>query len=323
MFFIFTSLCGFAQDYQHEGDFAFKSGNYAKAIEYYKLAYENNPSDELTKKINLSQTLKTEFDAINSAIQSGNYDVAETHINNVLLMDPTNIYVDAKRKEIEDRQKATKARRRELSTERFVNGFLGDDDVQDRFGGLHMRVGYHYINDKYFKPFGGADSMQSIDPTGAHAIGMDLYFNNSAYFPFTIELGFATNGFFDIKTYRKEIIKMYSGVSFAYRLWPFLNLDLGGGVQWGNVSARTTHKYDPIVYSSTYKDQEKFLNGYIKGGFTLMFHNDVGGGISYHYTSSIGSAHPVQSHSVNYIFGKKPTYWLGGLGLLLGIYAIL
>jgi len=188
-----------AQDYISLGDAAVKSGKYQSAIDYYQSAYEQNPSDDITKKMNFAQNLKKEFDAIDVALASKNTELAEQHINNVLMIDPTNTFVETKRAQIVAYEEKAKKNKQAKFKENYLSGFKGDDDKHDRFGGFHYRCG------------GGAGS--DFDET----LTTDLYYNNSILIPFTLEVGFAWDEFF------------YTDATLNYSILNRSSLDLGGG----------------------------------------------------------------------------------------------
>jgi tetratricopeptide (TPR) repeat protein len=147
----FVVITSFAQDYKNLGDNAMNSGNYDQAIEYYQKDYDQNPSDDLTKLINISQKLKKEFSEVDGAISSRNYASAEQHLNNILMIDPNNKFVEQKRQQIKQNQANAKQWKREGRREKFWSGFKGDDDVHEMFGGFHFRLGYSNINTQTFE----------------------------------------------------------------------------------------------------------------------------------------------------------------------------
>jgi len=223
-----------AQDYISQGDAAVKNGNYQSAIDYYQLAYEANPSDDITKKLNFAQNLKKEFDAIDAALKSKNTDEAQLHINNVLLIDPTNKFVEAKQNEISSIIEKNKQAKKDYNSRKIKYALLGDDDKHDIFGGFHYRTGYE-LNYSSFVT--------------------DLYYNNSAMIPITFELIINWD----------ELL--YTGILYNFSIFEKMTLDFGGGYDFNNedwcFKTGTTIMFDNegwggINYSLTFNNYETY-----------------------------------------------------------------
>ena len=297
LMFVFFSLCLLniinAQDYNSMGNEAMKSGKYQTAVDYFRNAFEQNPSDDITRKINLAQNLKTEFDEIDAAIRSNNVEKAEMHVNNVLMIDPTNEFIEEKRveiKQVSQQNSKLKSRRRMAN---FTDGFKGGDATHAMLGGFHFRFGYSNINTSSF-----VDRLND----NADAYALDMYYNNSKAFPLTFEAGFKSS-------------TSYQGINLgallSYKFSNHFTLDYGGGYQFGT------------LYAKEGLDNEDFSNPYLKAGCTLMFDGKNWGGLNYSYIYGINSISTIPTHNITYIFGRAPTKWISSLALVIGLIAIM
>ena len=324
---IFFSLCIsnviIAQDNNRMGDEAMNSGNYQKAVDHYKSAFDQNPTDDLTKKINLAQNLKKEFDEIDKAIYEQNFAVAEVHINNVLMIDPANKFIEDKSQQIKQKQSQNSKDKRQSHRRKFAYAFKGDNNVHDMFGGFHVRTGYSKINEKFYYPFIGNDTLMPINKNN-NGYNIDMYYNNSQKIPLTFEFGLTMNkAFLNPDESEVSFHKLHLGLSYSIRPIKMLNFDIGGGYNFGDFNVSTYSKNIPTGFvRPSISDQYDFSEPYYKLGFTLMLNNKYGGGFSYHYTSNFTSENKMNFHSISYIFGKKPSLWILGLGLLLGLGGI-
>ncbi|MCS6980439.1 MAG: tetratricopeptide repeat protein [Flavobacteriales bacterium] len=331
---IFFSFCIInfvtAQYYSRMGDEAMNNGEYQRAIDYYSKAYDQNPSDDLTKKINLAQSLKKEFEDIDKAISAQNFAEAEVHINNVLMIDPSNKFIEEKRQQIKQKQSQNSRAQRQKNWRHFTYVFKGDDAVHRRFGGFHISAGYSKINEKFYKPFFGIDTLMPISKNN-NGYNINLYYNNSQKIPLTLEFGFTMNDAFlnglrngGYSQFKVSFHKLHFGLSYSIRPIKMLNFDIGGGYNIGNFNTYTCSTSTPTgsAPKELYRDKYSFSEPYYKLGLTIMFNNKYGGGLSYHYSSNFNPENKMSFHSVSYIFGKKPSLWILGLGLLLGLAAI-
>lgn len=114
---------GYAQSLEDMGDAAFITGNFKEAESYYIQANKLDPSSVLTDKINKSKTFQTEFDIINRAIESQDYETARTHLSKVLNLDPGNLWVTEKRAQMAAKQKAVK--KQDFVDNKIPQGFKG------------------------------------------------------------------------------------------------------------------------------------------------------------------------------------------------------
>ena len=100
----FIPIFGFAQTKYQRGERALENGNYAQAVDYFQKAYEETPNPDIHKKVIFASSLKKEFAAFEAALQNNNFTDAETHLDNVLMLDLANQFVEAKRNQIKEKQ---------------------------------------------------------------------------------------------------------------------------------------------------------------------------------------------------------------------------
>ncbi|MFZ4401897.1 MAG: hypothetical protein ACOYO1_17845 [Bacteroidales bacterium] len=332
---IFFSTCILnavnAQNYSSMGDEAMNNGKYQQAIDYYSKAFDQNQSDDITKKINFAQNLKKEFDEIDIAINSGNFTLAEAHINNVLMIDPSNKFIEGKRQEIKQKQKQNSSDKSQRHWRKFTHCFKGDDDVHDMFGGFHISTGYSKINENFYYPFFGIDTLMPINKNN-NGYNINMYYNNSQKIPLTFEFGLTVNDAYldggnrnnGYSQFKVSFHKLHLGLSYSIRPIKIINLDIGGGYNFGNFNTYTYSRNTPTGWAplALYTDKYVFSEPYYKLGLTIMLNNKYGGGFSYHYMSNFNTENKMSFHNISYIFGKKPSLWILGLGLLLGLGAI-
>jgi len=275
-----------AQNYSSLGDEAMNNGKYQQAIDYYSKAFDQNPSDDITKKINFAQNLKKEFDEIDNAINSGNYSLAESHINNVLMIDPSNKFIESKRQLIKQKQAQNSRYKRQNQWSNFTDGFKGDYDYHDMLGGFHFRAGVSFIN------------MTKFNNDFDQGYAVDLYYNNSNHFPFTLDLG-CILGAQDFQAFNL-------GINSSYNFSERFTFDYGLGYQWGSIW-------------SLNKD---ISNPFYKLGCTLMFDGKNWGGLNYSYIHSFNNAYPISTHNITYIVGREPTKFISSLTLVVGLIAL-
>jgi tetratricopeptide (TPR) repeat protein len=268
------------------GDEAMNNGNYQQAIDYYSKAFDQNQSDDITKKINFAQNLKKEFDEIDIAINSGNFTLAEAHINNLLMIDPSNKFIESKRQLIKQKQSQNSSYKRQRRWSNFADGFKGDDDFHEMLGGFHFRSGISLID------------MTKIDNTFDQGYAIDLYYNNSNHFPITLDLG-CVIGAYDYQTFNL-------GVNSSYNFSKRFTLDYGIGYQWGNI----------------WSLDKNLSNPFYKLGCTLMFNGKNWGGLNYSYIHGLNNAYPISTHNITYIFGREPTKFISSLALIVGLIAL-
>ena len=286
---IFFSMCMQnivnAQNYSNYGDEAMNNGKYQEAVDYYSKAYVQNPTDELTKKINIAQNLKKEFDEIDKAIYAQNFVEAEIHINNVLMIDPSNKFIDNKRQQIKQKQAQNSRNKRQRRWNNFTDGFKGDDDFHDMLGGFHYRCGYSYVN------------MNSFGNSAENGYAFDIYYNNSKKLPLTFDIGLISS--YDYQSFNFGI---YSSYNFSRRF----TFDYGGGYQTGDI----------------WSLNRDLSNPYLKLGCTFMFEGEYGGGLNYSYVHGFDAQTPINTHNITYIFGRKPTGWITYTALIIGLIAL-
>lgn len=272
-----------AQNYSSMGDNAMKNGQYQQAIEYYSKAFDQNQSDDITKKINIAQNLKREFDEIDIAINSENFSLAEVHINNILMIDPSNNLVDEKRQLIKQKQSQKSSYKRQKRWSNFTDGFKGDDDFQEMLGGFHIRSGISLID------------MTKIDNTFDQGYAIDLYYNNSNHLPITLDLGFV------LGAYNYQTINF--GINSSYNFSKRFTLDYGIGYQRGNI----------------WSLDKNLSNPFFKLGITFMFNGKNWGGLNYSYIHGLNNAYPIATHNITYIFGREPAKFITSLALVVGL----
>lgn len=168
-------------------------------------------------------------------------------------------------------------------------GFNGDDDFHEMFGGFHYRFGLCYYNLNSF------DNRSNDDFSGSY---FDVYYNNSLIFPISLELGLHGGENYNSVNF---------GIFTSYKIADHFTIDFGGGYESGFLSAKNI------------EDDYDFKKPYYKLGLTYMIKGKNWGGFNYTYMRAIGMKYPVPSHNLTYIFGRKPTKWLtiGVASLLL------
>ncbi len=171
-------------------------------------------------------------------------------------------------------------------------GFSGDDDFHEMFGGFHYRFGFCYYNLNSF------EKRYNDDFTGSY---FDVYYNNSKWFPISLELGIHGGENYNSTNF---------GAFTSYKLADHFTIDFGGGYESGFLSAKTI------------EDDYDFQKFYYKIGLTYMIKGRNWGGFNYSYMRAVGMKYPVPSHNLTYIFGRKPTKWLTIGVLVLGLLAV-
>ena len=146
LFLLFlTALACHAQSNETLGDKAMASGNYEQAVTYFMEAVNQAPTEALKNKLNLATMLRNEFRAIDQAIASHDADEVETHIANVLMIDPNNKFVESKRAQYS--QQISHDNRQDV--ENFLDDvldfmgetFLGSEERQENFGYVSLGEG--------------------------------------------------------------------------------------------------------------------------------------------------------------------------------------
>ena len=123
-----------------------RAGNYADAVQYYRLAYELSDDEALVSKIELAQRLTDEVYAVDESVKANLFDKAYTHIDNILKIDPTNTYVNTKREQI----RVARAEYRSEQFRKSTKGFRGSKERHDILGGIHFEAGANFSQ---FKPY--------------------------------------------------------------------------------------------------------------------------------------------------------------------------
>jgi tetratricopeptide (TPR) repeat protein len=310
------------QNYAVLGDEALNNGFYQKAIEYYTKAFEQIPTDELNNKIKFAKTLKYEFDEIDKAIIMNNFQLAEVHIDNVLKINPTNKFVQNKRDLIQQKQENNRKLNYQKNWAKFSAPFKGNDDYHELFGGFHLRTGYTFISENFYFPFVNTDTLMPVNKD-YNGYNVDLYYNISKKIPLTIDIGMTMNkNFIEGESSKVSFHKFHFGLSYAIRPFKKLNIDLGGGYNFGAFSCYSYSKNTTVGWSEKVYDTYKFSDMYYKLGFTLILDNRNGGGFSYHYISDLNSKNRLSYHSISYVFGTKPTQYITSFAFIIGLLSL-
>ena len=244
-FFCIVSL-GYSQSLEDLGDAAFINGKYQAATEYYQLAKRLTNSGTLDKKIDMSEALNTEFDLINKAIQTCNYNEARTHFNRVFSIDPGNLWALDKMAQMESKEKREN---KQAWVDKYVpKGFLGSNFALDLESGFSFSAGVGY------------DFLGTTMPFLAKA----SYFNYE-YFPFTIDYTCMKI------SYPNDVFLHGLGVGSAYILTDRWSIDYGAGVLMS---------FSEFVPKFTVVDQtitmtvERYAAFYAKAGVTYRCYKD-------------------------------------------------
>ena len=248
---------GYAQSLEDMGDAAFITGNFKEAENYYIQANKLDPSSVLTDKINKSKTFQTEFDIINRAIESQDYETARTHLSKVLNLDPGNLWVTEKRAQMAAKQKAVK--KQDFVDNKIPQGFKGWLFPQNLSSGFSVGFGLWL---------------------GGHSLKAS-YFNYEEY-PYTID--------YSINYYPADVYLHGIGVGTAYFLSSKWTIDFGLGFLFSFKEFVPTLFTDPETNLSTFINPEtheaelkRYLGGYTRAGVTYRCFRDHLG-FSYSWT---------------------------------------
>jgi len=219
IFFIGLTSQIFSQiEYIQKSEIAIKEGNYQDAVNLLEKAYQENQTTQIKNKINFVKQLISEFEGFESAMNNKNYTQAESHLNAIQQIDPTNEFVEAKRNLLKLKQQEYNAEKRkdkrEKNMKNFKSSFWGDRSRQNNFGGFHLNGGFSLTTNYYNGLNGG------IDFTSAKAL------------PISVQMGFVSSSEYQ-----------YFGTNILYHNFIFnqdnISLDLGLGYKWANHNINT------------------------------------------------------------------------------------
>lgn len=288
--FLFV-VAGYSQSNETLGDNAMSSGNYEQAVEYFMEAVNQNPTEALKKKLNLATILRNEFRAIDQAITNQDADELETHIANVLMIDPNNRFVENKRTQYAKRASQQKKQK----TKNFFNDvfdfmgetFLGSEERQDNFHYLSLDEGISYVTTSSSGGFNGAKMAQHFQ------------FRYYEYFPIAVD--------FNTQLGIKPTFDMWSvGGGSCFFIGDHVSIDYGLGYHQNVIEHKNDFtEYDELIasyYGYTLEEYEKRKDSglYYRAGFTLM--GGYGFGISYsfnHYSNR--TEQPFNAHIIRLI----------------------
>lgn len=292
--FLFASLIvGYAQSKETLGDRAMASGDYAKAVEYYTQALAESSTVPLLEKLNKASLLKGEFEAMDEAVTRANAEELESHIQNVLMIDPGNQFVEEKRQQLAGT--VTAYRKNALE-----DIFLGDDFRQDIFAPISFDQGV----------FALTSSIDGGKPRYGIFQRMSLKFYNR--FPIVVDFQTA----FSIKKSNKQIDgRWLVGVGAGSCLFINDNLtfDYGGGMEWSRSDVRP---------------DESDRGFYYRAGLTYMWDEWIGLNYTFYRNHEHVSTSNVHSLSLIWAVGpdtnhdKTASFLIIAGNLFLGLFSI-
>ena len=280
---------------------AMREGQYGTALQLYRQVYEISHDESLSPKINLADVLKTEFDAIDMAIKTGQFEGVETHFDNILKADPTNAFVAGKRAESDQAKADFKKKNNDVKFRKLTKGFRGSWDKHDILGGLHFEAG---VNFSQFAPY--TEKM-------AWGYRGKLSYGYYKYFPIIVDVNSTVYGNYQ---------SLGAGIGSAYTFTDRFALTYGLGWQ------KNWYSQNKSVVGFARQYQGRFQNFYYSLGLTYMFtfneyfSKDRHIGVSYSFNHSLGDTdHPVSSHTLSYIFSEDMSLYFGALTGVLAIAA--
>lgn len=278
-------LVGFSysQSLEDLGDAAFIIGKYKDAENYYIQANKLDPSSVLTEKINKSKTFQTEFEIIDRAIETKDYNNANIHINKILLLDPGNLWAIEKRAQIVTKKKSEK--KQDFVDNKIPKGFQGryfhQQGLKSGFSvGLGLGVGL-------------------VSPSPYQTLKAS-YFNYVNY-PYTID-------------YSLHQLPMYYnvrlhgiGAGSAYLLSNKWTIDFGLGILFSFTKFVPKQFTDPETNELTFIDPEtldavleRYLGCYTRAGITYRCCKGHLG-FSYSWTHGYTKQHPIYPIDAHYV----------------------
>lgn len=277
-------LTSVSQDYLRKGYNAEKKGNYKSATEYYLKAYELKPTTDLHEKIIFVHSLEQEFFAFEEALNDNNFEFAEACLENIIIIDPTNEFINDKQQEIKSKKKQNKKSTKQYNHANFNNNlddfsdiFKGDDDKHDFFGGFHYIIGGTYID---------ATMLTNNDLDKGGGLMYGIYYNNSKKIP--INIAFQMNSNEIVQTMNFSV---FSNLFFANNF----SFDYGVGYKFGE-------------YTLTGKNINT-SQPFFKIGSTISIKGDTWGGFSYYFERSFVKNEPFV-HYFSYNLGRLPTLYI-------------
>lgn len=264
-------IYGYSQSLEDLGDEAFLQGRYAEAEAYYRQANDLESSKMLKEKINKSKTLKTDFEIIDRAIADSDYDKAKIHIDNVLRVDPGNLWVNERKSKLGIKQ----------TKERF-KGFDGEYFPDMIEHGIFFSAGARYdiINEMICPIF-------------------KVSYNNYRHFPFTIDYAYQ---FFNY-AYDKDVNLNTLGVGSAYILSRRWTIDFGTGVMWSMKKYIPTYEsqYNPNTgETSLVKTDRPYRGLYFRAGVTFSHF------LSVYWNLSLTTDYPYYPINASYLMLTYP-----------------
>lgn len=269
--FLFASLIvGYAQSKETLGDRAMASGDYAGAVEYYNQAIAESSSASLLEKLNKASLLKGEFEAMDVAVANRNAEELELHIQNVLMIDPGNQFVEEKRQQLKNQQSSHRG-----NVMRQI--FLGDDYRQDVFSPISFDQGMFALT---------APSVYGQPKYGIfQRVSLKFY----RHFPIVVDLQTA----FSYKKLSKELLDNRIVVGLGGGSCLFFNdnltLDYGGGVEWSRFDLR------PDALGRGY---------YYRAGLTYMWDEWIG--LNYTFYRNVEQDFSSNVHALSFVWAVGP-----------------
>ena len=257
-FFLVSLIVCQAQSKESLGDKAMSSGNYEKAVEYFMTAVEQSPTEALKQKLNLATMLRNEFRAIDQAIARHDADEVETHIANVLMIDPGNKFAEAKRAQYS--QQISHDNRQDV--ENFLDDvldfmgetFLGSEERQENFGYVSLGEGACLLK------IPDGDQQLKVE------LNQHFQFRYYEYFPVVFD--------FNTQLGLKPLHEIWSiGGGSCFFIGDYITVDYGLGYHQNMMEYKTTYTdYDDHFHPITIEDYVKRKDSgmYYRAGFTLM-----------------------------------------------------
>lgn len=287
LFLLFlTALACHAQSNETFGDKAMASGNYEQAVTYFMEAVNQAPTEALKNKLNLATMLRNEFRAIDQAIANHDADEVETHIANVLMIDPNNKFVESKRTQYAHQV----SKDNQEDTKEFLNDvldfmgetFLGSEDRQDNFGYVSLSEGVCLL------------ATPDVDRKIKAELNQHFQFRYYEYFPVVFD--------FNTQLGLKPLHETWSiGGGSCFFIGDYISVDYGLGYHQNLMEYKTTHtEYDDHFHLITVEDYEKRKDSglYYRTGFTLM--GGHGLGLSYCFTHYANQKElPFNTHQIS------------------------
>lgn len=268
----------YAQQNETKGDQSMAAGDYARAVEYYTAAVNQNPTDALVEKLSRATMLKSEFESIDAAIAEMNAEQLELHISNVLAIDPNNKFVEMKRRQLSVYHQNTKKRK-------VKDFFIGNEKRVEIFGWYTFDQGI---------------GLASFSKANTSFATLSQRFRMRYLRSFPFELDFETQLGVHEQT-RKAIWSVGAGSCFF--VGDHLTIDYGLGYQVNKMSYRGTPKDKGMYY---------------RAGLTYMGNSGFGASYSFsRNTNKNEPAFNLHQVSLHISFVDNPTAKWGTFLLLL------